>query len=78
MGQSAIKRKRRNRREYLVKTMIRQLEWCQKNISIKEDGVERPITLNEAADFIYIASTEKMCTETPGPRRDGLKTNSSG
>lgn len=60
MGQSVIKRTRREYRAHAVKAMIKQMDWCMNNINIREDGVDRPITAVEAAEFIYLTSTNQL------------------
>lgn len=61
MGQRVIKRRRRANRERLVRQAMSHLDWCMKHMAIRdEDGTERPVTLNEAAEFIYLTSHQRL------------------
>lgn len=60
MGQQRIKRERRDRRRSLIKRTIKHIQWCQDNLSIREDGVDRPVTVAEAAEFIWLTSQQQQ------------------
>lgn len=66
MGQQRIKRSRRDIRKRIVSDTIKHIQWCQDNVTVREDGVDRPITVGEAAEFIYLTSHQPLTKSTSG------------
>lgn len=69
MGQQRIKREKRDIRRRIVSNAEYYIKWCQDNVVMREDGVERPVSIEEAVEFILLTTQEAndklKATETP-------------
>ena len=64
MGQKQVKRDKRMQRRVAVKNILEYIDWCKKNVTIRnEDGTEKLLTTQEAAEFIYLTSTNQLQME---------------
>lgn len=63
---ATLRRKRRERRqrerivelEKMVAEMNKCIDWCLENVFIREEGVDRPVTVYEACEFIEFTSSQ--------------------
>lgn len=60
MSQKVSKRIRRTRRERDLSRMKSYIAWCQQNVVVRdEDGIEYPVTAEEALQFIIMTTVKK-------------------
>lgn len=63
MSKKKCVERRRIARQIMLSKMGGYIQWCLDNVTVRDDGVERPVTVEESVEFIVHTTTNtKMST----------------
>lgn len=63
MSKKKCVERRRIARQQMLRKMGDYIQWCLDNVTVRDDGVERPPTIEESIEFIvHTATNTKMST----------------